>query len=113
MLSVTLYTASVLVLDPLPDVELMFMCICNIPINCSFPDERDILYFSKIEFKGVGGGGIFIYLANILQDNRLYNYYPKFSIIEFLETMKDKYFTLNINGFLYYSFPRRHRHSKA
>ena len=27
--------------------------------------------------------------------------------------MKDKHFAINIKGFVYYNFPRKHRHSKA
>ena len=52
-------------------------------------------------------------ISTKLQDERLRDYLTKFSIIGLEETMKDKHFALNINGFQYYNFPCKHRHSKA
>ena len=52
-------------------------------------------------------------ISTKLQDKRLRDYLSKFSIIGFVVTMKDKHFAVNINGFVYYNFPRKHRHYKA
>ena len=52
-------------------------------------------------------------ISTKLHDKILRDYLTKFSIIGFVETMKDKHFALNINGFVYYNFPRKHRHTKA
>ena len=52
-------------------------------------------------------------ISTKLHDKILRDYLSKFSIIGFVETLKDKHFALNINGFEYYSFPRKHRHTKA
>ena len=52
-------------------------------------------------------------ISRQLQDKRLRDYFAPFSIIGFVETMKNKHLDLNINGFEYFNFPRRHRHSKA
>ena len=52
-------------------------------------------------------------ISTKLQDKRVRDYLSKFSIIGFVETMKDKHFALNINGFEYYTFPCKYRHSKA
>ena len=52
-------------------------------------------------------------ISTKLQDKKLRDYLSKFSIIGFVETMKYKHFALNIKGFEYYKFPRKHKHSKA
>ena len=52
-------------------------------------------------------------ISTKLQDKSLRDYLSKFSIVGFVETMKDKHFAININEFVYYNFPRKHRHSKA
>ena len=52
-------------------------------------------------------------ISTNLQDKRLRDYLSKFSIIGFVETMKDKHFAINITRFVYFNFPHKHRHSKA
>ena len=52
-------------------------------------------------------------ISTKLQYKRLRDYLPKFLIFGFVETIEDKHFALIINGFEYYNFSRKHRHSNA